>query len=64
MDVVASKTLSWFFDPYVGLGIQFASGDLDVPVGGATGLPVAISGHQSFAVNDLVVFRIEDYGFT
>jgi hypothetical protein len=48
-DVVASKKLGFVFEPYVGAGMQFISGSLDVPLGS---LPASVSGsHSSSAVH-------------
>lgn len=40
LDLVASKRVTPFLDPYAGVGMQWVSGSLDVPVGGTTGLVV------------------------
>ncbi|HUP56120.1 MAG TPA: hypothetical protein VM598_01620 [Bdellovibrionota bacterium] len=48
IDAVASKNLV-VIEPYVGTGFQQWGGTLDVPAGGATGLPVGVSGSQSGA---------------
>lgn len=42
IDVVASKKLALIFDPYIGVGLQNFSGELNVP-SSATGLPVGVS---------------------
>ncbi|MGK5087371.1 hypothetical protein WDW86_07415, partial [Bdellovibrionota bacterium FG-2] len=47
LDVLASKDLV-VFDPFVGAGMQFWSGDLSIPIG-IPGLPATVSSHQSGA---------------
>ena len=46
-ELLASAKVNYFFDPYIGAGMQFLSGDLDVPVGGVKGIPAGISRHYS-----------------
>lgn len=46
VDVTASKSFA-IFEPYVGTGLQFWSGDLNVPVTVAQQFPVNVTGHQS-----------------
>ncbi len=48
IDGVVSKKLGWFFDPYFGAGLQFASGDLSFSLPVAQGLSASVSGHKSF----------------
>ncbi len=43
VDVLASKKLGWVLDPYVGMGMQFASGEIQVPVGQS----LSVSGSHS-----------------
>lgn len=43
LDVVGSKKLGPFFDPYVGFGLQRVSGEIDVP----TGTTLSVSGEHS-----------------
>jgi hypothetical protein len=46
IDVLASKTVGWFLEPYVGTGVQLVSGTVEVPVG-VPGLPATVSASQS-----------------
>jgi hypothetical protein len=47
-DLLVSKSL-FFIEPYVGTGLQFWSGDINVPTGlpASSGLPANVSGHSS-----------------
>jgi hypothetical protein len=46
LDVVASRDL-FIIEPYLGTGMQFWGGLLNVPAGGATGLPQSVSASQN-----------------
>ncbi len=48
LDLVASKGFALIFEPYVGAGMQVSSGELDVPIGGTTGLNASVSGSSSY----------------
>ena len=48
LDVLASRRFVYFFEPYVGAGLQVGSGSLDVPVSGPNGLKADVSGNTSF----------------
>lgn len=43
LDLVASKRLFYLFEPYIGVGWQWAQGNLDVPISGPLGLSLTVS---------------------
>lgn len=46
-DILASKGVGLLLEPYAGFGVQFSSGDLNVPVGGPGGLQLSVAGQKS-----------------
>ncbi len=73
-DLLASKGMGPLLEPYGGFGLQFSSGDLNVPVGVPGGLQLTVAGQQSstdphvflgLAIK-MVLFRVTveyDYSF-
>jgi len=47
IDLLLSKRFGGLLDPYLGFGAYYVTGSLNVPIGGATGLPLTISGNAA-----------------
>lgn len=53
VDLVISKKLAFIFEPYLGGGVQWVSGNLNAAFGGLTGLPTTVSASQSFTTGHM-----------
>lgn len=54
-DLIVSKKIAFLLEPYLGVGMQWVSGDLSVPVNTSIGLPVNISSSHSFNTQHIFV---------